>query len=283
MRKSLARFPAAAIFALAAVPDLAGSSVPVAVMTSDSAHYGQALEGFTEAWGSTVTIVFAGEMPAEGLRAIVAIGGKAAALRWPRDAVVVACLAPSILDVPGDAVTRVSLLSDPGALIAQLRALMPGLALMRVFWSSEASRADSEALVKAGGRKGLVVVSERVKPASSLPAHLRSLRGRADALWLMPDPALVTERNFATLREYAVARNVPLFAPAHGLAERGATATIASTYRDMGRAAAFALRARLTGGAAPEVVFPERPAVTANGPAARAAGLKLDASVLVLP
>lgn len=265
----------------------AGSAVaaaqPVAVLSSDSAHYRQALEGFTEAWGSTVTVVGAGESPAPGARAFAAFGGKAAARSWPRGAVVVACLAPSIIDDPGDAVTRVSLLPDPGALIAQLRALVPGLWILRVFWSEEPSRVDAEALIAAGERQGLAVLSERVAPASRLPDHLRALTGKADALWLMPDPALVTEENFAILREYAAAVKVPLFAPTHGLAERGAAATIAATYRDMGRAAALALRARLAGGAAPDVVFPERVSVRANGPEARAAGLKLDPSVLVLP
>lgn len=275
--------PAAAFLAVASAPARAGSRAPAAVISSDSIHYRQALEGFTEAWGSTVAVVAPGASLPADVEAIVAVGGKAASRRWPRDAVVVACLAPSVMDVPDDAVTRVSLLADPEALVAQLRALVPHLWVLRIFWSSEPSRADAEALMMAGERQGLVVLSERVTPASRLPGHLRSLRGKADALWLMPDPALVTEENFKVLREYAAARKVPLFAPTHGLAERGATATVAATYRDMGRAAALALRARLAGDAAPEVIFPRRVTVTANGPAALAAGLQLDASVIVLP
>ena len=31
-----------------------------ALMSSDSSHYRQALDGFTEAWGSSVTVVTAG-------------------------------------------------------------------------------------------------------------------------------------------------------------------------------------------------------------------------------
>lgn len=280
--KTILRLFAAAAFAAAGTAR-GGESPPAAVLSSDSAHYLQALEGFTEWWGSTVTVVSPGLSPPADVRAFVAVGGKAASRSWPRDAVVVACLAPSIIDEPGDALTRVSLLPDPGMLIAQLRALVPDLWILRVFWSAEPSRADAEALMWAGERQGLVVLSERVTPASRLPVHLRALTGKADALWLMPDPALVTEENFAILREYAAASKVPLFAPTQGLAERGATATIAATFRDMGRTAALALRARLAGGAAPEVVFPKRLTVTANGPAARAAGLKLDPAVIVLP
>lgn len=276
-------FTLLAAIAAGAAGAAVAAAQPVAVLSSDSPHYRQALEGFTEAWGSTVTVVAAGRGLPAGASAFAAFGGKAAARSWPRDAVVVACLAPSITDDPSDGLTRVSLLPDPGALIAQLRALMPGLWILRLFWSSEPTRADAEALIAAGERQGLVVLSERVTPASRLPEHLRALSGKADALWLMPDPALVTEENFATLREYAAASKVPLFAPTQGLAERGATATIGATFRGMGRAAALALRARLAGGAAPDVVYPKRLTVTANGPAARAAGLKLEPSVLVLP
>lgn len=261
----------------------ASAEGPAAVLSSDSPPYRQALEGFTEAWGSSVTVVAAGgSLPAQAW-AFAAVGGKAAGRRWPRDAVVVALLAPSVADDPGDAMSRVSLLPEPRALVARMRALVPGLRVLRIFWSSEPARVDAEALAAAGERQGVVVLSERVTPASSLPGRLRSLAPEADALWLMPDPALVTEANFAVLREYAAARKIPLLAPTEGLAERGATATIAATYADMGRAAALSLRARLAGRAEPEVVYPARLSVTANGPAARAVGLSLEAADKVLP
>ncbi|MCR4296153.1 MAG: hypothetical protein NUW21_11515 [Elusimicrobia bacterium] len=256
---------------------------PAAVMSSDSPHYRQALAGFLEAWGSSVPVVAPGRSLPPEAWAFAAIGSKAAARRWPRDAVVVACLAPSVVSDPDDAVTRVSLLPAPEALVARMRALVPNLWVLRIFWSSESSRVDTEALVWAGERQGLVVLSERVTPASRLPGYLRSLRGKADALWLMPDPALVTEENFAILREYAAAREIPLLAPTEGLAERGATATIAASYRAMGRAAALSLRARLAGRTEPEIVYPRGATVTANGPAARAVGLKLESANKVLP
>lgn len=261
----------------------AGAEGPAAVMSSDSPHYRQALEGFLEAWGSSVAVVAAGRSLPEDAWAFAAIGGKAAARRWPRGAVVVALLAPSVADREDDAMSRVSLLPAPEALVARMRALVPGLRVLRIFWSSGPTRVDVEALAAAGEGQGVVVRSERVTPASRLPGRLRSLRGEADALWLMPDPALVTEANFAVLREYAAARKIALLAPTEGLAERGATATIAASYADMGRAAALSLRARLAGREGREVVYSERMTVTANGPAARAVGLSLSSAEKVLP
>ncbi len=276
----------AALFLLAlAAAGPAAAAPPAAILSSDSGHYLQALEGFAEAWGSTVTIV-SGDAPLPGqATGFVAFGSKAAAREWPPDAVVVACLSPSVVAVRDDAVTHVSLLPDPEVLVSRLRLLFPAITVMRAFWSSDSSRDDVSALVKAGADRGVTVLSERVAPPSRLPGHLRGLSGRADAVWLMPDPALVTAENFAILREYAAAEKLPFIAPTEGLAERGATATIAVSFRDMGRAAAESLRARLTGSGEAEFVRAGRVTVTVNASAARLIGLgaKFESADKVLP
>lgn len=247
--------------------------IAAALISSDSSHYRQALDGFVEAWGSSVTVVAAGHRLPPDASVFVAFGSKAAARALPADAVVVACLAPAVAEVPDDGLTHISLLPDPAVLIARTLALVPALKTLRVFWSSESSRADAEALALAGSERGVHILLERVSPPSHLPARLRELKGPADALWLMPDPALVNEEAFAVLREYAAAEKLPFLAPTEGLAERGATATIAVTFRDMGRAAAASLRARLDGRVEPEAVRAGRVTVTVNEAAALAAGL----------
>lgn len=271
-------------FALAAAGP-ARSETPTAVLSSESEHYRLALAGFTEAWGSTVPVVSEkGPLPPEAW-AFAAIGGRAAARRWPKDAVVVACLAPAVPESDGDEVTRVSLMPDPEVLIDRLRALAPKLKVLRAFWSSESSRGDTERLIAAGAKHGLIILSERILPAGGLPERLRGFKEKADGLWLMPDPALVNAENFFILREYAAAEKVPFFAPTEGLVERGATATIAVSFGDMGRAAARSLRGRLAGRAEPEVVYVSSVTVTVGAAAARAAGLgpRLDSADKVLP
>lgn len=259
--------------------------IAAALLSSDSSHYRQALDGFVEAWGSSVTVVAAGSSIPPDARAFVAFGAKAAARELPSDAIVTACLAPAVESAEGDALNRVSLMPDPATLVARSVALLPNLKVLRVFWSSESSREDAAELARAGAERGLTVQLERVSPPTRLPSRLRGLDGKADALWLMPDPALVTEESFAVLREYAAAEKIAFLAPTEGLAERGATATIAVTFRDMGRAAAASLRARLEGGAEPEAVRSARVTVTLNASAARAAGLKTVAAAAdkVLP
>lgn len=263
------------ILALASVAFAAGAGAeePTAVLSSESDYYRQALAGFTEAWGSTVPVVSLGARLPPQAWAFAAVGSKAAARAWPRNSVVVACLSPSASADAEDEITHVSLLADPAVVVDRMLGLAPRLKVLRAFWSSESSRADMEALQKAGAARGVVVLSERVDPPRALPEKLRSLEGKSDVLWLMPDPALVNAENFSILREYAAAEKIPFFAPTEGLAARGATATIAATFRDMGRAAAGALRERLAARSAPEVVYVSRVTVTVNLAAARAAGL----------
>jgi putative ABC transport system substrate-binding protein len=264
----------AALVALAlAAGAPAAAAEATAILSSDSGHYRAALEGFTEAWGSTVPVIVVGAPIPPEARVFAVFGSKAATREWPRDAVVVACLASSVEAAADDAVTHVSLLPDPEVIVARIRALAPSLKVLRVFWSSETSRVDVEALSKAAASRGIQVLSEKVDSPARLPHYLRALKGKADAFWLMPDPALVNADNFAVLREYASAEKLPFFAPTEGLAERGATATIAATFRAMGRAAALSLRARMDGRSEPEIVRVRQVTVTVNATAARAAGL----------
>jgi hypothetical protein len=88
-----------------------------------------------------------------------------------------------------------------------------------------------------------------------LPALLRSLPP-SDALWLAPDPALVTPTTFAAACEYARSRGVPYFAPAPGLTERGATPGLAPDFLAAGLRAAAAARVALAGGGVLEEAFP---------------------------
>lgn len=243
----------------------------VGVLSSDLIHYRQAFEGFQEVWGSSAAL---GTAETPGADGFAAIGGKAAAARFPEGAVVVACLAPSA--PPG--VARISLLAAPAAVIERSRALLPRLKTLLVLWSSEAMREDLAALTAAAEARGVAVVSERVERPDSLPSLLRALTTPVDALWLMPDPALVNAENFAVLKEYSAAARVPFLAPTEGLVERGAAATIAVPFRDMGRAAGEVLRARLEGRAAPATTYSDRVVVVLNKPAARAAGVDLKAA-----
>ena len=273
---SKARLLAAALALAWAAP--ARASGVLAVLSSDSAHYRQAYEGFQEAWGSSVPVVLVGSVPPGPRDAIVAFGSRAALSEETRGALLVTCLAPGALPRRAGGVIRVSLIPPEAELVSRLKALLPRLESLRVLWSSEFERGEVDDLAAAAKERGLRVISERIENPEDLPARVRAFSGRADALWLMPDPALVNSQNFHILREYAKAARVPFLAPTEGLAEKGATATLAVSFRDVGRAAAAALKERLAGRAVPDHIHPDRVVVTVNAAAARDVGMDLSAA-----
>lgn len=269
-----ARLLAAAL--LLACAAKARASEILAVLSSDSGHYRQAFEGFQEAWGSSVPVVLIGERRPPGPRdAVVAFGSRAVQLEGPEAPLLVTCLALGARPERAGEVLRVELLPSAPRLAGSLKKLLPRLSSLRVLWSSDFEREEVSDLAAAAKERGFTVVSERIAQPQDLPARVRAFSGRADALWLMPDPALVNAQNFRTLREYAAAARVPFLAPTEGLAEKGATATLAVPFRDVGRAAALALKARLSGGPARDRVYADRVVVTVNESAAREVGLDL--------
>jgi hypothetical protein len=260
---------AAGLFLLAGAA--ARAAPPLAVLSSDSPHYREAFAGFEEAWGSTVPFVVLGRdrVPAEP-GTVVAFGSRAALRDWPDGTGVVSCLAPGARPWRGPVV---DLMPDPSALVARLQDLIPSLKVLRVLWSSD-SEGDAVAdLARAARARGVTVRSEQILEPADLPERLRSLHGRADALWIMPDPAFVNARNFAILREYAAASRVPFLAPTQGLERKGATATVAATFREAGRAAARTLRE--DGAFGSRRVHPGRLTVTVSAEQAARTGLDL--------
>jgi hypothetical protein len=246
------------------------------VLSSDSGHYRQAYEGFQEEWGSSVPYALLGApAPAAAPAAIVAFGSRAALSQWPASSLLETCLAPGARPRSRGELLRVDMLPDPEALVDRMRKLLPGLKTLRVLWSSDFESEDAAELIAAARARGVAVLEERIEDPDELPQRVRAFAGKADALWLMPDPALVNARNFAALREYAAAARVPFLAPTEGLAEKGATATLAASFRDNGRAAAAALKARLRGGAPTDRVHPRSLFVTVNASAARETGLSV--------
>jgi ABC-type uncharacterized transport system substrate-binding protein len=125
------------------------------------------------------------------------------------------------------------------------------------------------------------ILAEKVQGPGDLPDHLRHLVGeRADALWLPPDPLLVNAQNFTALKEFSWANDVPFYAPNDGLVEKGAVASVSSSFREIGRAAALAALAARSGPVGHKEVHPEKSETTVNLSAATQSGLRTAQDVL---
>lgn len=257
----------------------------MAVLSSDSPHYLQALEGFRRAFGGSPPTIDLSRGPARipaGTRVVVAFGSKAALTSYPPDVRLIYCMAPGLhltsRQHPGP-LGQVPMTPMAEELLAKLKTLQPGLRRLGVVWTSEPVGAYVKELRQAARGAGMELVAERLGGGGDLPETLRRMAGRVDALWLPPDPPLVTPRTIVTLQDFSRAGKVPFYSPTAWLVERGACASVAASFGEVGRTAASAAR-RFLSAVEPGIFYPGRYEIVVNRKAAEEAGLHIPQEVL---
>lgn len=263
----------------------AGAEPVVAVLSSNSGVYNEALAAFTAAYGSTVPVYDFGRGRPDlepDTRVVVTFGGKAATARWPDQAALIYAAAPGTEIPPrrrSGITIPISMVPAPRTLLTRLRALQPGLRRLAVLCSGHTMVEFHRSLKSEGEKLGVTVLIERLSP-DELPDRLRALDGRMDAVWLPPDPLFITEDSFATLRVFSKIQRIPLYVPTSGLVARGATASVGYDLRAMGTWAGRAARAVLAGRSASEIAALE-PELAVHRDAARDVGLELSTATLL--
>lgn len=260
-----------------------GQTVAV-VMSSDLPPYLEALAAFQSSYTDPIHRIDAGEAVPDGARVVVAIGGKAALQSYPDEVMLVYCLAPGVdLEARARArkAVRVAMVPAADQVLSRLKRLHPALVRLGVFWVSDAQQAYINALGSAGQSANVTVVVARIGGLVDLPEELRRLlRGGINALYLPPDPALISAQSFEIFRAFSQSNNVPLYAPSIGLVEKGAVASVACSFEEVGRTAGQVVHRVLFGDAVPAVVYPERVVFRVSAAAAAATGLKVDRAMV---
>ena len=250
----------------------------VALVSPAPGPYQAAFESFAKALGQPVA---AYHMPKErakidsGVRVVVAFGGEAAVQAESGRATVIACLAPSLASGSRRGVAVMAMKPSAEGLLAKLRLVQPGLKRLGAFWNSEETGKYLKELKRAAASLGIEIDAVRVLDSRGIPEALRAETGKIDALWLAPDPTLVTPETFETIKQFSWDNRVPFYAPTAGLAAAGAAAAVSVGAQEAGRqAAGLALRA-LAGEPLPETLYPDRNELTVNLESAGKAGLAI--------
>lgn len=256
-----------------------------AVLTSKAGPYQAAYEGFAGAIGREVSVIdlYGRRLPGSGARVIVTFGGEAALQSYPKSSTLIVCLAPGLGDrLPHSGeYAIVAMTPAPERLLSELRRLQPGLAKLGILKKSPAAKPYIEGLERAGAAAGVRILSPSTSGKDGVPGALRELvAAGADAVWLSPDPALVTPENFQMILQFSRDRRVPFYVPTRGLAAAGAAASVHVDDLAGGRAAADLARRALANESLPRLVHPSETRITVNLRAAEKAGLKIDAKTL---
>ena len=236
-----------------------------AVISSPSAPYTQALSGFKAALPLPYEAYDAskpGFAPPEDLRFVAAFGVRAAAVDYPPGTRLVYALAPVIARKPGW--YEISMLPAPEAAMGAYQALQPSLRRLAVFWAKYPDKRYLDELVKAGAPRGIAVIPVKIKGPDFFPERLRSLMGKMDAFWLMPDPTLINPGSLMVLANFSCANAIPFYAPTSALVQDGASASFSPDFEDAGAAAAQAISNIYHGGDQPAVTYPDSAVMRVN-------------------
>jgi len=272
---------------LCAFPVIAAEDL-VVVLSSDSIAYEKALEGFREEFQKPVRVFILSDgqpdIPAD-TRVVVAIGGKAALYTYPKKAALIYCLAPGILirsdQHPGPRI-KVQTSPRPSVWLPRLREIQPMVKRLAVFWLSDSVQNALQEGQKTAAELGIEIRSERLKRIEELPERLRAIRGQVDAMWLPPDPLIITPQTLAMLKEFSWSNRVPMYVPMESLVEKGAVAALSSNFKEIGSLSASLARHVQSGALAVDsaVEYPARVHVTLHQTAANQVGLKISEKVL---
>lgn len=112
--------------------------------------------------------------------------------------------------------------------------------------SSAFAAEATEAFRRAGVR---LIVREAMKP-EQLPKQLEMLKGSVDALWLLPDPSIVTSESVDALAQFSMQHRIPWVSFSDAHLKKGAVAAFGIDIFDLGRQAAEIV-ASIMGGVKP--------------------------------
>ena len=271
---------------LGAVPVHGADDQIVAVLSSNGTPYKQALEGLQQALGYAVpSYVLTEGQPKipENARIIIAIGGKATVFPYPGRRLLIYCLAPGIKVKPEDhdgPLLKIHTSPSVHTVISQLKELQPALKRIAVLWAGDSIQDYIDQKKEIANSLGVEIVSDRIRDPQDLPDHLRALKGKVDAIWFPPDAAMVTPRNFITVKEFASSNGIPFYVPSDGMVEQGATASVYRSFYEIGQTAGEMAHLRLQGHSNVDNVFSNQEHVAINMTSAKACGLPLSSEVL---
>ena len=270
----------------------------VVLKSHDIAPINQALAGFVATCTEQITTYDLGGRTSDtrGIidrimeappKLILAIGPQAAqvAKAEVQDIPVVFLLVrnPRKYGLEGDNITGISLDVPIEAQLAMYKSLLPTLQTLGVIYDPEKTGALVKEADEVAGKFGLRFRAAPVAAQTEVPAALRSLLGKVDALWLLPDDTVVTPESLTFFLLTAFKQNLPVLTISDAFVEAGALASLSADYTDVGRQACQLSREIESGRLRPtqaSIVPPTKVNITINLQTASQLGLVLPPGVV---
>ncbi|MDP6934221.1 MAG: ABC transporter substrate binding protein [Myxococcota bacterium] len=217
---------------------------------------------------------------------VLALGAKAAytaVTELPGTPVVFAMVFdPARYGIEGAYVTGVTMDVPPSMVLEQVALFLPQVNHIGLL-VSQGHQSDQVAnIVTEANAHGIKVTARRISHPRDVPRAFAAMRNEVNALWLLPDPVLLTPRNFQHLRGETTRLNMPLLVHSEALVQAGALMCVAPDYDLVGSQAADLVQRVLNGEnvGTIEPIAPAAPRVVLNRATMNAIDLEVDAVLL---
>ena len=223
----------------------------IAVLKShDIEPFNQALAGFLGACGSRMTEhelrgskdkqrSIVQSVVATRPQLILALGTVAAqiAKEMVQDIPVVFCMVPSPhkYGLEGKNIAGISLDIPIRTQFARYKALLPALKTLGVIYDPAKTGALVTEASGVAEHLGLRLLAAPAASQKDVPGALRSMLGKIEALWMVPDETIVTPESFQFFLLTAFENHLPFLAVSDIFVQVGALASLTPDYTDMGR------------------------------------------------
>jgi putative ABC transport system substrate-binding protein len=219
----------------------------VVVQSSEIRPFQEALEGFEETSGCSIKEVISVQPGIPDLSsmvrrlrpdAILALGlDSVIRLQQIRDIPVFFTMAANLPENVRsvDNVSGVSMIVEPERQIEALKLLLPNIRRAGVIFNASRSRNFIDRLIQAGRKHHVEIIATPAKSPQDVFHLLSELKGRADAIVMLPDLTLMTQETVNAMLLFSFKNSIPLVSFSEKFAGMGALAAIAVIPRDLGR------------------------------------------------
>jgi len=169
------------------------------------------------------------------------------------------------------------------ALLTRFKLLLPGMRRLGIIYSDQAPSRTLTDAATAAAELDIELVRHEVRHSEDVPGAYRRIRSEIDALWMIPDPIVVTHDNFRYLANRTLHDDIAFLAFSENFVRAGALLSVSPDYATMGsQAAALVDEIASTKSTTPTVQAPIGSSLVINVETARALGIDVDMNMLSL-
>ncbi len=174
---------------------------------------------------------------------VLAIGPMAANLAkelLPESVPVVYCMVPNLEQYPklkGSNIAGIALELSLRDQLSTLKTVAPKIQAVGVVYSPRHTGKKIAEARREASRLGLKLVTAEASSPADVTRAVSSLSGRIDALWMVPDPAVLNLTAFQSLVDFSVKKRIPLFSINYKFVEKGALVSMGINYARIGQQA----------------------------------------------